>query len=90
MITFPCDLDGTRGPVTPVIQDPEAHHPRHPEARRPRHLGHAYRTVLRLLHLDPQDSLCKQLQRRPSTLPRTGEHVAIFGWGLGRGWPAEH
>lgn len=31
-------------------------------------LGHTHRTVLCLLHPDPQDPLCKQLQRRPSTL----------------------
>lgn len=65
--------------------NPEAHHPsptRHLEACHP---GCTYRTVLRLLHLNPQDSLCKQLQRWPSALPGRGEHVVTFGWGLGRG-----
>ena len=65
--------------------NPEAHHPsptRHLEACHP---GCTYGTVLCLLHLDPQDSLCKQLQRWPSALPGRGEHVITFGWGLGRG-----
>lgn len=31
--------------------------------------------MLCLLQPDPQDSLCEQLQRRPSTLPGRGEHA---------------
>lgn len=42
--------------------------------------GHTYRTVLGLLHPDPQELLCKQLQRRPSTLPGEGTaHRALRG-----------
>ena len=57
--------------------------------------GHTYRTVLRLLHREPQELLGEQLHRRPSTLqgareqtqPRCG--VASAAGARGRGAPAE-
>lgn len=45
-----------------------------------------HRTVLCMLHADPQDPLRQQLQRRPPTLP--GEHsTQRLGGGLGRRCP---